>query len=182
MLKGVILEEENIEYFDIVDEQGKVIGKKPRGICHNGSKLLHPVVHVHIFNSKRELLLQKRKLTKDIQPGKWDTSIGGHIQAGEPVKNAILREALEETGIRINYDLLKFLSKYIFESDVEREFVYSYVYNYEGAVIFQESEIDEVRFFKRNEVKELISKKMTTPNFVREFELLTDNNLFLKGS
>ena len=40
------------EMFPIVDEQGNITGAATRGECHNGSKLLHPVVHLHVFNSK----------------------------------------------------------------------------------------------------------------------------------
>ena len=40
------------EIFPIVDESGKVTGSVTRGECHSGSKLLHPVVHLHVFNSK----------------------------------------------------------------------------------------------------------------------------------
>ena len=71
------------ERFPIVDEEGNVIGQATRGECHNGSRLLHAVVHLHVFNSQGELYLQKRPEWKDIQPGKWDTAVGGHIDYGE---------------------------------------------------------------------------------------------------
>ena len=75
----------NQEMFPLVDEQGNITGAATRGECHNGSKLLHPVIHLHVFNSKGELYLQKRPEWKDIQPGKWDTSVGGHVDLGESV-------------------------------------------------------------------------------------------------
>ena len=80
------------ERFPLVDEEGHVIGSATRGECHNGSKLLHPVVHLHVFNSKGEVYLQKRPEWKDIQPGKWDTSVGGHLDAGETPEQALVRE------------------------------------------------------------------------------------------
>ena len=61
----------NEEMFPVVDEEGNIIAAATRGECHNGSKLLHPVIHLHVFNSKGELYLQKRPDWKDIQPGKW---------------------------------------------------------------------------------------------------------------
>lgn len=47
------------EKFPIVDEEGNVMGEATRGECHNGSRLLHPVVHLHVFNSKGDVYLQK---------------------------------------------------------------------------------------------------------------------------
>ena len=70
------------EIFPVVDTDGRVMGKAPRRECHNGSKILHPVVHLQLFNSRGDLYLQKRALHKDIQPGKWDTAVGGHIDYG----------------------------------------------------------------------------------------------------
>ncbi|HOP40114.1 MAG TPA: NUDIX domain-containing protein [Geobacteraceae bacterium] len=164
-----------IEWFDIVDENGNVIGKATRSQCHDGSKYLHPVVHVHVFNSEGKLLLQKRKLTKDIQPGKWDTSVGGHIQSGEALEDAIKREVLEEIGIPIDLARLRTIGRYVFESEVEREFVYSYTYTHDGPFRIQEEEIDEVSFLRFTDIDALIAAGETTPNFNRESELLREN-------
>lgn len=87
------------ELFPWVDDEGNVIGHILRGEAHNGSKKLHPVVHLHVFNSQGELYLQKRPEWKDIQPGKWDTACGGHIDYGENVEQALKREVGEELGI-----------------------------------------------------------------------------------
>ena len=72
------------ELFPIIDEQGHTIGKATRKECHNGSKLLHPVIHLQIFNKYGNLYLQKRAMNKDIQPGKWDTAVGGHDRRHQP--------------------------------------------------------------------------------------------------
>ena len=93
------MKDNNAERFPIVDEEGKVIGAATRGECHNGSRLLHPVVHLHVFNSRGEVYLQKRPEWKDIQPGKWDTAVGGHIDEGETPEQALTREVGEELGI-----------------------------------------------------------------------------------
>jgi len=162
----------SIEWFDIVDENGNVTGKATRPQCHNGSKLLHPVVHVHVFNSKGKLLLQKRKLTKDIQPGKWDTSVGGHIQSGEALEDAIQREVLEEIGITVDLTRLRPIGRYVFESEIEREYVYSYAYTHDGPFRIQEEEIDEVRFLSKAEIDAMINAGETTPNFNQESVLL----------
>lgn len=67
------------ELFPVVDETGRVVGRATRRECHGGSMLLHPVVHLHLFNSRGELYLQRRPVWKDIQPGRWDTAVGGHV-------------------------------------------------------------------------------------------------------
>ena len=59
------------EMLPIVDEQGNIVGAATRGECHDGSKKLHPVVHLHVFNSKGELYLQKRPEWKDIHSGRF---------------------------------------------------------------------------------------------------------------
>ena len=87
------------ELFPLVDEQGNVIGSATRRECHSGTMLLHPVVHLHVFNHAGELYLQKRSMNKDIQPGRWDTSVGGHVDYGESVEDALRREASEELGL-----------------------------------------------------------------------------------
>ena len=92
----------NQEMFPLVNEQGNIIGAATRGECHNGSKLLHPVIHLHVFNSKGELYLQKRPEWKDIQPGKWV-----HLRKSntEPIirvySEAATPEAAEEIGRQI---------------------------------------------------------------------------------
>ena len=87
------------ELFPLVDEAGNIIGSATRTECHSGSMLLHPVVHLHVVAPDGSIFLQKRSMNKDIQPGKWDTAVGGHIDLGECVGEALMREASEELGI-----------------------------------------------------------------------------------
>jgi isopentenyldiphosphate isomerase len=155
------------EYFPLVDTAGCVIGQATRRACHNGSKLLHPVVHLHIFNRQGHWLLQKRAATKDIQPGKWDTSVGGHVAYGESIEQALRREVREELGI-VAFDPL-FIRSYLFESDIEKEKVYSYRTVYEGPFAADPSEIDAIRFWTTDEIRRQLGQDVFTPNFEDEF-------------
>ena len=156
------------EIFPIVDEEGRVIGSATRGECHNGSKLLHPVVHLHVFNSKGELYLQKRPEWKDIQPGKWDTAVGGHIDYGETPEEALKREVREELG-RTDFTPER-LGHYVFESKRERELVYIHKTVYDGPIAPSREELAGGRFWTIDEIKNAIGKSILTPNFESEFQ------------
>ncbi|MDX9747734.1 MAG: NUDIX domain-containing protein [Paludibacter sp.] len=155
------------EQFPIVDSAGNVIGKASRTDCHSGSFLLHPVVHLHVINSWGELYLQKRADTKDVQPGKWDTSVGGHIDYGETPEQALLREAREELGISGFQP--EYLSMYTFTSKIESELVYSYLTLWDGAISPDPEEIEEGRFWTLNELLSAMGQNLFTPNFEHEF-------------
>jgi isopentenyldiphosphate isomerase len=159
------------EWFPLVDEEGNTIGKALRSVCHDGkSMLLHPVVHLHLFNTKGELFLQKRSASKDIQPGKWDTSVGGHVSPGETPSEALHREAGEELGLK---DFVpEFLGKYIWESSRERELVHSFSTISDQQPVINTAEIDEGRFWTLNEIKGSLGKDIFTPNFESEFRRL----------
>lgn len=157
------------ELFPIVDTEGNTIGCATRGECHDGSKLLHPVVHLHLLNSAGEIYLQQRPLWKEIQPGKWDTAVGGHVDYGESVAYALLREVREEIGITDFTPV--FLMCYRFESERERELVYVYKCVYEGEVK-PSDELDGGRFWGIPEVENAIGKGVLTPNFEQEFRMI----------
>ena len=155
--------------FPVVDEDGNILSAATRGECHSGSKLLHPVVHLHVFNSRGELYLQKRPEWKDIQPGKWDTAVGGHIDLGESVEMALKREVREELGIEDFTPEL--LTHYVFESSREKELVFVHKTVYDGEINPSE-ELDGGKFLSIEEIKANIGKEVFTPNFESEFKRL----------
>jgi isopentenyldiphosphate isomerase len=159
------------ELFPVVDEEGNQIGTAPRSVCHDGkSKLLHPVIHLHLFNRKGELFLQKRSKAKDLLPGYWDSSVGGHISPGENTEEALLRETVEELGlIDFSYE---FIRKYIWESPRERELVYSFRGITDKTPVINPDEIEEGRFWNKQELVENLGRDIFTPNLEYELRML----------
>jgi mutator protein MutT len=156
------------ERFPIVDEEGRVVGSATRGECHSGTKLLHPVVHLHVFNSQGDIYLQRRPDWKDIQPGKWDTAVGGHVDYGETPEEALRREVREELGIT---DFTpEFVDKYVFESQRERELVYVNRTIYDGPISPSADELAGGRFWTMQEIHEAIGQGILTPNFESEYQ------------
>lgn len=156
------------EMFPIVDEEGHITGAITRREAHGGSKVLHPVVHLHVFNAQGDLYLQKRPHWKDIQPDKWDTACGGHVDLGENVGQALRREVREELGIT---DFTpETLGHYVFESARERELVYVHKTTYTGDIHPSTEELSGGRFWSRDEIAATLGKGVFTPNFESEYQ------------
>ena len=133
------MKDNSLEKFPIVDEEGHVIGSATRGECHSGKKL-----------------------------GKWDTSVGGHIDYGEEPEQALVREVREELGIT-EFTPVR-VGKYVFESKREKELVYVHRTTYDGPVTPSAEELDGGRFWTLDEIREAIGKEVLTPNFESEFQ------------
>jgi isopentenyldiphosphate isomerase len=163
------------EWVPLVNEDGQVTGQAPRSQVHDGNKLLHPVVHMQVLNRNKAILLQKRPETKLIQPGKWDTAVGGHISAGENRDQALQKEAWEEIGLR-NFSA-KLIQVYKWESDVEAELVYLFVTHDFKNYAVHSDEVVEARFWTKNQIENQLGMGVFTPNFEYEFLLLKEKGL-----
>jgi isopentenyldiphosphate isomerase len=157
------------ERFPLVNEHGEVIGSALRSEVHGNPLLMHPVVHCLVVNASGDLLLQLRSMDKDVQPGRWDTSVGGHVGLGESIEQALARELGEEIGLDAASVRPLFLYRYVNRSPIETELVHTYQCQCEGPFERQESEIDELRFWSREQVRSALGTGVFTPNFEDEF-------------
>jgi isopentenyldiphosphate isomerase len=168
------------EVFDLVDEAGRVVGQATRSRCHRDPALLHRAVHLFVFESgegpggpkgRGRVFLQRRAAWKDIQPGKWDTSVGGHLNRGESFEQALRREMKEELGLdpRLPVELLH---EYLWRSPVESELVRTYRCVSSGPFQLQASEIDAGAFFTVEELRGLAAEGKLTPNLEHELHRL----------
>ena len=158
------------EWVPLVDEQGKILGRATRKEVHSGPGKLHPVVHLPIINSKGEIYLQKRPLHKDTQPGKWDTAVGGHVDLGETIEQALIRETAEELNITGIHPVP--LAQFKWETEIESELVFSFTALYNANPVINKTELDDGRFWTIQEIRKNVGTGVFTPNFESEFPIL----------
>ncbi len=169
-LPGEIDAETEDELLEEIDAEGRVLRLRPRHEFHGNPELHHRAAHVVVRNRAGDVFLQKRSMRKRIQPGKWDTSVGGHVDPGESYEQAAVRELEEElgvTGVELEY-----LYDYVWHSDVETEHVYTYQIIHDGPFRLHPQEIDDGRFFSSEELATGAGSGAFTPNLVHELELL----------
>ena len=161
------------ELFEIVDGNGNVTGTAPRSECHGNPALTHRCAHVVVYHPDGRILLQKRSIDKDIQPGKWDTAVGGHLQVGEDFESGARREMNEELGLPPALPL-KFLFDATIRNEIESENVRVFSAVSEGPFDFDRNEISEVRFWTVEELKASPDRDDFTPNLKAELKKLPD--------
>ncbi len=148
------------EKFDVLNENGEFTGKvASREQCHKEG-LWHRAVYGFIINDKGEILLQKRSNSKKLWPNKWDVPVGGHVDAGEFGRQALIREAKEELGLTITDDDIKYLvgSTSVNTQDdiINKHFNECYIITKNisdfSQLKLQEEEVAEIKFFSKEEI------------------------------
>ena len=158
------------EYLDLYDASGRCVGRALRSECHGNPALLHRTAHVVVVHPETgALLLQKRSRSKDIQPGRWDTAVGGHLDCGESYEQAAARELREELGISGE---LEYLFDSAIRNAVESEDTRVFGLKSAGPFAFDPAEIDAVRFWSREELADPAARREFTPNLIEELDQL----------
>ena len=146
------------EIFDVVDEEDRVVGQATRGEVH-AQGLLHRAVHIFLFNSRGELLLQRRSALKDEFPLCWTSSVSGHLDAGESYEQAAVRELREELGISAK---LEFLTKLPASARTANEHTALYRCVSDEPPVFPPEEVERVQFFPLDEIPRLMRDEPQT--------------------
>ena len=165
----------NDEYLDIVDEQGAFTGKTALKSDAHRNGWYHHTTHVWIYNRDGEILLAQRSLQKQIHPGLWDVSSAGHVDAGESILGAAIREVEEELGIAfdeqdlIPIGIFKHQSEYQDGSIKDFEFHNAHIVSWNGALSelkLQQGEVDQVKWVNPEEFRHLLLNSKNNNHFI----------------
>jgi isopentenyldiphosphate isomerase len=148
------------EFFDIVNEKDDVIGRALRSDCHSNPKLIHRGVFVVVTNNKGDILLSKRSMKKDTNPGKWEI-LGEHNDIGESYEDAAVRGLKEELSISTKVRKISKI-RYTDENETELDEVFFCKINSMDGIKFNREEIDEVKFLSLAEIKKKIKSNPET--------------------
>ncbi|HVM47915.1 MAG TPA: NUDIX domain-containing protein [Candidatus Acidoferrum sp.] len=140
----------NEEIFDVVNERDEVIGRETRREVHRLG-LMHRAVHVLVFNAAGQVFLQKRSMSKDRQPGLWDSSASGHVDTGEDYDACAVRELREEIGLEVQ-TVPRRLFKLAASPETDQEHVWVYRCEAEGPFRLDPEEIEQGGWFSVQEV------------------------------
>ena len=155
------------EMIPIVEQSGLVVAQASRETCHSGSKLLHPVVHLHILDRAGRLYIQHRSMTRSLYPGRWDTAVGGHVCYGEYFLEALSREAGEELGFH-DFNPV-YIKTYVHESPTEKELVGVFAAIGSFELKPDGEEVSEGKWWTPEEISGSLGKGVFTPNFEGEY-------------
>jgi isopentenyl-diphosphate delta-isomerase type 1 len=145
------------DIFDVVNEHDEVVDQLARSLVHTQG-LRHRAVHVLVFNNKGHTFLQLRSKTKDNDPGLWDNSCSGHVDAGESYAVAAERELMEEIGLLVEKPLEQ-LFRLEACPETGMEFITVFMTESEGPFELCTEEIDEGRWASPTEIRESLDSE-----------------------
>jgi isopentenyldiphosphate isomerase len=145
------------EIFDVVNERDEVVGQQTRREVHRLG-LMHRAVHVMVYNSRGQVFLQKRSMTKDRQPGLWDSSASGHLDSGEAYDQCAVRELREEISLQLSAPPQR-LFKLPASTETDQEHVWVYRCEAEGPFTLHPDEIERGGWFAPEELSRWIAER-----------------------
>lgn len=157
------------EYLYLVDEKNNVVGKAPRSEVRK-KNLPHRGTCIFIFNSKGEILVTKRTVTKDVYPGLLEIGQGGGVAYGEEYKENARRELGEEVGIK--NPKLEYLFDFHWHDEYNNSFWKVYKCVYDGRIRMQPEEVEDYFFISIKKLVDMISKEPAkfTPDGIVAFK------------
>lgn len=162
------------EYIDIVDKKGILTGENCLKSEAHRLGHYHNTVHVWLFTTDGEILLQQRALSKEICPGLWDVSAAGHVDTGEALEDAAVRETFEELNYNLSKtDLIKvgvFLKEQTYQSGIkDNEFHHTYIACLKNSIeklTFDPIEVEAIKLVTIKTFIDLLNLSITNNHFI----------------
>lgn len=145
------------EYFDVVNARDEPVGRATRKEVHV-RELRHRSVHVLVFDAAGRVFLQKRSMKKDMDPGLWDSSCSGHVDAGEDYDTAVVRELGEELGLRVTEVPERWL-RIKAQDQTGWEFCWIYRLQNDGPFVLQPEEIEAGEWLSPDELRQRLATR-----------------------
>ena len=162
-----------MELWDVYDRDRKKTGKTMKRGNPFEDEVYHLVVHVCVFNSKDEMLIQQRQPFKEGWPNMWDITAGGSAIAGDSSQTAAERELFEEIGYKMDLSNVRphmtmnfgvgFDDYYLVEAEVEI-----------STLKLQVEEVQRVKWASKYEIISIMDNGEFVPYYKNFIELLFD--------
>jgi isopentenyldiphosphate isomerase len=167
-----------MEMWDIYDKDRILTGETMLRGDKFREDTYHLVVHVCIFNSQGEMLIQQRQPFKSGWSNMWDITVGGSAISGDTSKAAAEREVFEEIGYKLNLDHVRpsltinfeggFDDIYLIEDDVDI-----------NSLRLQYEEVQQVKWATKEEIIVMIESKEFIPYYRSFIDLLFDMRKYM---
>ncbi|MBT8271790.1 MAG: NUDIX domain-containing protein [Flavobacteriaceae bacterium] len=163
------------EYIDLVNPEGKPLGKRVLKSDAHLNGWYHNTIHVWLYDKTGHVLLAQRSAAKLIFPLLWDVSAAGHVDAGEQIIHAAIREVDEELGLKLDKDVLNFVGVFKHEKEYDNgrirdyEFHHAYIAPLKvgiGELRLQPGEVDGVKLVGPGEFMKLLEESPGNSHFV----------------
>jgi len=144
-----------------VDGNNVVIGPIQRGVAHNSPNKIYRTIYVVVKDKNSKILLQKRSSTKDLYPGCWDLSVGGHVIYGDSYTGTAVKELEEELGIITSAKELKLVGEVLVKLPMSNEFfrVFDYELKSQDNIRFETNEVSKTMWMSIEQIKESIQQQ-----------------------
>ena len=167
------------EQLILVDVNDVRVGYASKAECHNNQGMLHRAFSVFIFNSEKQLLLQKRSAKKLLWPLHWSNSVCSHPRKGESSEEAAGRRLKEELGISTHLEYLYKFKYHALYQDIGAEYEFCSVYfgYYDGRISSNKDEVAAWRHIDWHRVNAEIEENpdLFTPWFKMEWQYIYSN-------
>lgn len=143
-----------MEQVILVNESDHQIGVMEKMEAHEKA-ILHRAFSVFLFNSKGEMMLQRRALTKYHSAGLWTNACCSHPRPGETALEAAQRRTMEELGIQPQIQhIFSFMYKAAFDNGLtEHEFDHVFIGQWNDDVHLNPEEVAEIRYLTIEEIR-----------------------------